>query len=230
MRSTDPDEFMFHFALKVTEQIAGADAVVLNTFDELEQEALDAMRAMIPPSASIHTIGPLAFLAEEIVAPGGPTDALGSNVQPLEGRRLLLRLAPRQGAQVGGVRELRQHHGDEQRGAGGIRVGPGQQRPRLPVDHPAGPRQRRRRRAAAGVPGDHQGPRTPGELVSAGGGAEARGGGRVPDALRVELDHGEPVRRGAHAVLAFLRGAADQLPVQVRGVGRGHGDRPRRPA
>jgi hypothetical protein len=80
VRSTDPDEFMFHFALKVTEQIVGADAVILNTFDELEQEALDAMRAMIPSSASIHTIGPLAFLAEEIVPRGGPTDALGSNL------------------------------------------------------------------------------------------------------------------------------------------------------
>jgi hypothetical protein len=80
MRSTDPDEFMFHFALKVTEQIAGADAVILNTFDELEQEALDAMRAMIPSSASIHTIGPLAFLAEEIVPQGDPADAFGSNL------------------------------------------------------------------------------------------------------------------------------------------------------
>jgi hypothetical protein len=54
--------------------------------------------------------------------------------------------------------------------------------------------------------------------------AEARGGGRVPDAPWVELDHGEPVRGGADAVLALLRGAADQLPVHVRGVGRGHGD------
>jgi hypothetical protein len=81
MRSTDPDEFMFHFALKVTEQIAGLDAVILNTFDELEKEGLDVMRAtMIPSSASIHTIGPLAFLAEEIVPQGGPLDTLGSNL------------------------------------------------------------------------------------------------------------------------------------------------------
>ncbi|RLM74574.1 7-deoxyloganetin glucosyltransferase-like [Panicum miliaceum] len=62
IRSTDPDEFMIHFAIKVTEQIAGADAVILNTFDELEQEAVDAMRAMI------------------IVPQGGQLDALGSNL------------------------------------------------------------------------------------------------------------------------------------------------------
>jgi hypothetical protein len=66
--------------------------------------------------------------------------------------------------------------------------------------------------------------------VPARGGAKARGGGRVPNALRVELDHGEPVRRGADAVMALLRGAADQQPVHVRGVGRGHGDRPGRSA
>lgn len=80
IRSTDPDEFMVHFALRVTEQIAGADAVLINTFDELEQEALDAMRAVIPPPASIHTIGPLAFLAEQIVPQGSQLDALGSNL------------------------------------------------------------------------------------------------------------------------------------------------------
>ncbi|KAL6650816.1 hypothetical protein ACP70R_009741 [Stipagrostis hirtigluma subsp. patula] len=81
IRSTDPDEFMVHFALKVTERLADADAVVLNTFDELEQESLDEMRAaMIPPTASIHTIGPLNFLAEEIVPQGGELDALGSNL------------------------------------------------------------------------------------------------------------------------------------------------------
>ena len=95
IRSTDPDEFMVHFALKVTEQIAAADAAVLNTLYELEQEAVDAMRAMIPPAASIHAVGPLALLAEQIVPHGGQLEALGSNLWKedgsclawLEGRR-----------------------------------------------------------------------------------------------------------------------------------------------
>ncbi|XP_066349108.1 (R)-mandelonitrile beta-glucosyltransferase-like [Miscanthus floridulus] len=80
IRSTDPDEFMVHYAIRVTGQIAGADAVVLNTFDELEQDALNAMRAVIPPPASINTIGPLALLAEQIVPRGGQLDSLGSNL------------------------------------------------------------------------------------------------------------------------------------------------------
>ena len=80
IRSTDPDDFMVHFALKVTEQIAGADTVILNTLYELEQEAVDAMRAMIPPPASIHAVGPLALLAKQIVPQGGQLDALGSSL------------------------------------------------------------------------------------------------------------------------------------------------------
>ena len=95
IRSTDPDEFMVHFALKATEQIAAADAAVLNTLYELEQEAVDGMRAMIPPAASIHAVGPLALLAEQIVPHGGQLEALGSNLWKedgsclawLEGRR-----------------------------------------------------------------------------------------------------------------------------------------------
>ena len=75
--STDPAEYMAHFALHVTERLAEADAVILNTLDELEPAALDAMRAMLPP---VHTVGPLAFLAEEIVPKGGPLEALGSNL------------------------------------------------------------------------------------------------------------------------------------------------------
>jgi len=74
IRSTDPDEFMVHYAIRVTGQIAGADAVLLNTFHELEQVALDAMRAVIPPPASINNIGPLALLAEQIVPRGGQLD------------------------------------------------------------------------------------------------------------------------------------------------------------
>jgi hypothetical protein len=49
--------------------MADADAAILNTLYELEPAALEQMRAMIPPSASIHTIGPLALLTEEILPP-----------------------------------------------------------------------------------------------------------------------------------------------------------------
>jgi hypothetical protein len=43
-----------------------ADAVILNTFDELEPAALDAMRAILP--APVYTIGPLSLLLERLGA------------------------------------------------------------------------------------------------------------------------------------------------------------------
>ncbi|CAD6263517.1 unnamed protein product [Miscanthus lutarioriparius] len=160
IRSTDPDEFMVHYAIRVTGQIAGADAVVLNTFDELEQDALDAMRAVIPPPASINNIGPLALLAEQIVPRGGQLDSLGSNLWKedvscfrwLDGRK------PRSVVFVnyGSVTVMTNAELVEFAWGLANSVGPGQQRPRLPVDHPAGPRERRRRRAASGVPGGDQ--------------------------------------------------------------------------
>ncbi|KAF5179659.1 Udp-glycosyltransferase 85a8 [Thalictrum thalictroides] len=45
------------------EKYTKASAIVVNTFDELEREALDAMKS-IPPA--IYPIGPLQFLEEEI--------------------------------------------------------------------------------------------------------------------------------------------------------------------
>ncbi|KAI5014936.1 hypothetical protein ZWY2020_056326 [Hordeum vulgare] len=78
--STDPDEYMAHFALHVTERLAEADAAIFNTLEELEPAALDAMRAMLPPTVPVYTIGYLPLLAEEIVPQGGPVDTLGSNL------------------------------------------------------------------------------------------------------------------------------------------------------
>ena len=110
-------------------------------------------------------------------------------------------------------------------------MGAGQHRLRLPVERASGPRQgRRRRRAAVGVRGRDGGPEHAVDVVPAGGGAGARGRGGVLDALRVELHAGEHLRRRAHGVLALLRRAADQLPVQAHRVGHRDGDRQRRPA
>jgi hypothetical protein len=78
------------------------------------------------------------------------------------------------------------------------------------VDHLAGPHQRRA--ASSGVPGGDQRVRPAGQLVPTRRGAASRDGERVsPDALWMEFDAGEPLRRGANAVLvAFLCGAADR--------------------
>ncbi|XP_040376748.1 7-deoxyloganetin glucosyltransferase-like [Oryza brachyantha] len=76
LRTTDRDDILMTFQLRQVERAEEADAVILNTFDELEQPALDAMRAITP---AVYTIGPLAFLTEQI-APGGPLDAVSSSL------------------------------------------------------------------------------------------------------------------------------------------------------
>ncbi|KAF0929002.1 hypothetical protein E2562_011090 [Oryza meyeriana var. granulata] len=76
LRTTDRDDILMTFQLRQVERAEEAAAVILNTFDELEQPALDAMRAIIP---AVYTVGPLAFLTEQI-PPGGPLDAMSSSL------------------------------------------------------------------------------------------------------------------------------------------------------
>ncbi|CAD6333475.1 unnamed protein product [Miscanthus lutarioriparius] len=116
-------------------------------------------------------------------APGGPRrqPARGPRLQPLEGAGGPPGVARWPRAAVRGVRELRQHHGDDQPAAARVRVGPGQQRVPVRVEHPAGPGEGRLRRAAAGVRVRRRGPRAADDVVPAGGGAPARGGRGVPD-------------------------------------------------
>ncbi|CAN6278976.1 unnamed protein product [Urochloa humidicola] len=228
LRTTDPGDKMLTYVLHEMEHCKDAAAIIYNTFDELEQPALDALRAGFTPSA--YTVGPLSLLAERLVPAGGPLDAMGSSLWK-EDTACLEWLDGREARSVVYVNY------------GSITVMSNQQllefawglansgyAVRVPVGHPAGPGGRRRRRAAAGVRGGDAGQGPAGELVPAGGRAAARGGGGVPDALRVELHAGEPLRRGAHADVAILLRADDELAVQATGVGRGHGGGRRRPA
>ncbi|TKW39924.1 hypothetical protein SEVIR_1G212000v4 [Setaria viridis] len=78
LRTTDPDDVLMTFQLHEVERSESAAAVIVNSFDELERPALDAMRAIIP---AVYTIGPLASVAEQAVVPtGGPVDAISSSL------------------------------------------------------------------------------------------------------------------------------------------------------
>uniref|UniRef100_M8AX98 Glycosyltransferase n=1 Tax=Aegilops tauschii TaxID=37682 RepID=M8AX98_AEGTA len=63
IRTTDPDEYMVHYVLRETERTAGASAVILNSFGDLEGEAVEAMEALGLPK--VYTLGPLPLLAHE---------------------------------------------------------------------------------------------------------------------------------------------------------------------
>jgi hypothetical protein len=52
---------MLHFALTIAERAVGASAMIVNTFGDLEGEAVAAMEALGLPK--VYTIGPLPLLA-----------------------------------------------------------------------------------------------------------------------------------------------------------------------
>ncbi|KAF8779862.1 hypothetical protein HU200_002128 [Digitaria exilis] len=64
IRTTDPDEFMVSYVLKETSRSAGASAVIVNTLDELEGEAVAAMESL-GLARKVYTLGPLPLVARE---------------------------------------------------------------------------------------------------------------------------------------------------------------------
>ncbi|CBI34077.3 unnamed protein product, partial [Vitis vinifera] len=62
-RTTDPNDIMLNFIMVEAERASKASAIILNTFDALEKDVLDALRANLPP---VYTIGPLQHLVHQI--------------------------------------------------------------------------------------------------------------------------------------------------------------------
>ncbi|KAK3423550.1 hypothetical protein EUGRSUZ_F00350 [Eucalyptus grandis] len=62
-QTTDPDDLILNFCLVKFARVKRAFALVFNTFEGLEHEVLDALKAMFPP---VYTIGPLHLLVEQL--------------------------------------------------------------------------------------------------------------------------------------------------------------------
>nr|XP_043636222.1 7-deoxyloganetin glucosyltransferase-like [Erigeron canadensis] len=75
VRTTDPDEFMVQFVLRETSRAKNASAIILNTFEDLEQDVLDELRSIYPP---VYSIGPLHTLANSMEK--NDLQLLGSNL------------------------------------------------------------------------------------------------------------------------------------------------------
>ncbi|CAN1834248.1 7-deoxyloganetin glucosyltransferase [Linum perenne] len=60
--TTDPNEFLFNFAMGEVENARNASALIINTFDKLEGEFIEPLSPIFPP---IYTIGPLHNLWKE---------------------------------------------------------------------------------------------------------------------------------------------------------------------
>ncbi|XP_039113896.1 7-deoxyloganetin glucosyltransferase-like isoform X2 [Dioscorea cayenensis subsp. rotundata] len=59
IRTTDPDDTYLNLLKREGQKAFEATAIIINTFDELEDEVLSAMASMLPP---LYTIGPLSLL------------------------------------------------------------------------------------------------------------------------------------------------------------------------
>ncbi|XP_059463473.1 (R)-mandelonitrile beta-glucosyltransferase-like [Corylus avellana] len=59
IQTTDPNDVMFKFVVEAVERAAKASAIVVQTFDALEHEVLDALYPMFP---RLYAIGPLQLL------------------------------------------------------------------------------------------------------------------------------------------------------------------------
>ncbi|KAG5252558.1 7-deoxyloganetin glucosyltransferase [Salix suchowensis] len=63
VRTTDPNDFMFSFCADCAERASEGSAVILHTFNTLEQEVLNALYSMFP---RVYAIGPLQLLLNKI--------------------------------------------------------------------------------------------------------------------------------------------------------------------
>ncbi|GJM86895.1 hypothetical protein PR202_ga02795 [Eleusine coracana subsp. coracana] len=64
IRTTDPDEYMVGYVLQETGRTAHASALIVNTFDELECEAVAAIESL-GMARKVYTLGPLPLVARE---------------------------------------------------------------------------------------------------------------------------------------------------------------------
>ncbi|XP_059447966.1 7-deoxyloganetin glucosyltransferase-like [Corylus avellana] len=64
IRTTDENDAMLHFSLREAERASRASAVIFNTFDPFEHDALGGLLSLQLPR--IYTVGPLPLLADQI--------------------------------------------------------------------------------------------------------------------------------------------------------------------
>lgn len=63
IRTTDPNDTMFNYNSLSVNNALKAKSIILNTFEDLEQEVLDSLRTKFPP---VSTIGPLWMLQQQL--------------------------------------------------------------------------------------------------------------------------------------------------------------------
>jgi len=75
IRTTDPNDPLVEFLLGESQRAQKASAIILNTFDALEHDVLEAFSSIFPP---IYSIGPLNLLMKEVA--NEELNSIGSNL------------------------------------------------------------------------------------------------------------------------------------------------------
>ncbi|KAJ7965730.1 Glycosyltransferase [Quillaja saponaria] len=75
IRTTDPDDIMLRFVPNECERAQKASAIILNTFDSLEHDVLEAFSSILPP---VYSIGPLNLLTNQVT--DKDLKSIGSNL------------------------------------------------------------------------------------------------------------------------------------------------------
>ncbi|PIN10983.1 7-deoxyloganetin glucosyltransferase [Handroanthus impetiginosus] len=63
IRTTDPKDIMLNFLIQETDAVPRAKALILNTFNALEQDVVDTLSSMFP---KVYTVGPLHMMMNHI--------------------------------------------------------------------------------------------------------------------------------------------------------------------
>ncbi|KAF8780661.1 hypothetical protein HU200_001264 [Digitaria exilis] len=79
IRTVDRGDIMLNFFIHEAGRLSLPNAVMVNTFDDLEEVALDALRVTLP-ATPLYTVGPLLLHERRVHAEGGELDGLGSNL------------------------------------------------------------------------------------------------------------------------------------------------------
>ncbi|KAL3818064.1 hypothetical protein ACJIZ3_003969 [Penstemon smallii] len=66
LRTTNPDDILFHHSMESAQNAVKNGHLILNTFEELEKEVLDILKSKVP---NLYTIGPLCLLSDQICQP-----------------------------------------------------------------------------------------------------------------------------------------------------------------
>eukprot|EP00262_Sarcandra_glabra_P004277 TRINITY_DN1523_c1_g1_i1.p1 TRINITY_DN1523_c1_g1~~TRINITY_DN1523_c1_g1_i1.p1 ORF type:complete len:483 (-),score=63.97 TRINITY_DN1523_c1_g1_i1:254-1702(-) len=75
LRTTNPNDIMLNFANNEAQRASKASAIILNTFDALEHEVINAMKSILP---QVYTIGPLSMLCRAM--PNNQLASIESNL------------------------------------------------------------------------------------------------------------------------------------------------------